>query len=160
MGKRKTDFLSISVWLPDLIREQHLLHLCKPQEALVIKNLPAIAEDIRGWGSIPRLGRSPGGGNGTPLQYSCLEKPMDRGAWWAAVHGVRKSRTRLKGLRHTQAQSGRSGWKRHPALIPERRLGQHHPSPMQLSADRLKLQDICFSLCRIYYYPPVSSQSF
>ena len=46
-------------------------------------------------GSIPGLGRSPGEGNGNPLQYSCLENPMDRGAWWAAVHGVAKSRTRL-----------------------------------------------------------------
>ena len=46
-------------------------------------------------GSIHGLGRSPGGGNGNPLQYSCLENPMDRGAWWAAVHGVAKSRTRL-----------------------------------------------------------------
>ena len=46
-------------------------------------------------GSIPGLGRSPGGGNGNPLHYSCLENPMDRGAWWAAVHGVIKSRARL-----------------------------------------------------------------
>ena len=46
-------------------------------------------------GSIPGLGRSPGEGNGTPLQYSCLENPMDGGAWWATVHGVAKSRTRL-----------------------------------------------------------------
>ena len=46
-------------------------------------------------GSIPRLGRSPGEGNGNPLQYSCLENPMDRGAWWAAVHGVTKSQTQL-----------------------------------------------------------------
>ena len=46
-------------------------------------------------GSIPGLGRSPGEGNGNPLQYSCLENPMDRGAWWATVHGVAKSRTRL-----------------------------------------------------------------
>ena len=44
-------------------------------------------------GSIPGLGRPPGEGNGNPLQYSCLENPMDRGAWWAAVHGVAKSRT-------------------------------------------------------------------
>ena len=44
-------------------------------------------------GSISGLGRSPGEGNGNPLQYSCLENPMDRGAWWAAVHGVAKSRT-------------------------------------------------------------------
>ena len=46
-------------------------------------------------GSIPGLGRSPGEGNGNPLLYSCLENPMDRGAWWATVHGVAKSRTRL-----------------------------------------------------------------
>ena len=46
-------------------------------------------------GSIPGLGRSPGEGNGNPLRYSCLENPMDGGAWWATVHGVTKSRTRL-----------------------------------------------------------------
>ena len=46
-------------------------------------------------GSIPGLGRFPGGGRGNPLQYSCLEKPMDRGAWWATVHGVTKSWTWL-----------------------------------------------------------------
>ena len=49
-------------------------------------------------GSIPRLGRSPGGGNGKPLQYSCLENPMDRGTWWATVHRVTKSGTWLKRL--------------------------------------------------------------
>ena len=47
-------------------------------------------------GSIPGLGRSPGEGNGTPLQYSCLENPMDGGAWWATVHGVANSQTRVK----------------------------------------------------------------
>ena len=46
-------------------------------------------------GSIPGLGRSPGEGNGNPLQYSCLENPVDGGVWWATVHGVTKSRTRL-----------------------------------------------------------------
>ena len=46
-------------------------------------------------GSIPGSGRSPGEGNGNPLQYSCLENTMDRGAWWATIHGVAKSRTRL-----------------------------------------------------------------
>ena len=49
-------------------------------------------------GLIPGLGRSPGGGQGNPLQYSCLENPMDRGTWWATVHSVKKSWTRLKGL--------------------------------------------------------------
>ena len=51
-------------------------------------------------GSIPGLGRFPGEGNGNPLQYSCLENPMDRGAWWAIVHGVAKSRTRLSDFTH------------------------------------------------------------
>ena len=48
--------------------------------------------------SIPGSGSSPGEGNGNPLQYSCLENPMDGGAWWATVHGVAKSRTRLREL--------------------------------------------------------------
>ena len=47
-------------------------------------------------GSIPGSGRSPGEGNGNPLQYSCLENPTDRGTWWATVHGVAKSQTRLR----------------------------------------------------------------
>ena len=54
----------------------------------VVKNPPANAEDARDVGLIPGLGRSPGEGNGNPLQYSCLKIPMDRGAWWATVHGV------------------------------------------------------------------------
>ena len=61
-----------------------------------IKNLPANAGDIRDVGSIPGLGRSPGEGNSNPLQYSCLENPMDIGAWRATVHRVAKSRTQLK----------------------------------------------------------------
>ena len=55
---------------------------------LVVKNLSANAGDIRDVGSIPGLGRSPGGGHGNPLQYSCLENPTDRGAWQATVHRV------------------------------------------------------------------------
>ena len=54
------------------------------------------AGDARDEGSIPELGRSPGGGNGNPLQFSCLENAMDRGAWRATVPGVAKSRTQLK----------------------------------------------------------------
>ena len=61
--------------------------------ALVVKNLPANAGDVRDASSIPGLGRSPGGGHGHPLQYSCLENPMDRGAWQATFHKVTKSRT-------------------------------------------------------------------
>ena len=64
----------------------------------MVKNPPANVGDIRDMGSIPGLGRSPGGGPGNPLQYSCLENSMDRGAWRATVHGVAKSQTGLKQL--------------------------------------------------------------
>ena len=57
----------------------------------MVKNPPATTGDIRDVGLIPGSGRSPGGGRGNPPQYSCLENPMDRGAWWAAVHGVSES---------------------------------------------------------------------
>ena len=66
---------------------------------LVVKNPPANAGDIRDVRSIPGLGRSPGGGHGNPLKYSCLENPLDIGDWWATVHSVTKSQTRLKLLR-------------------------------------------------------------
>ena len=65
------------------------------QVALVVKNPPANAGNIKDPGSIPGVGRSPGGGHGNPPQYSCLESPMDRAAWWAMVHGVTMSQTRL-----------------------------------------------------------------
>ena len=55
------------------------------QVVLVVKNLPAKAGEIRNMGLSPGLRRSPGEKNGNPLQYSCLENPMDRGAWWATV---------------------------------------------------------------------------
>ena len=61
----------------------------------VVKNLPANVGDERDVGSIPGSGRSPEEGNGNPLQYSCLENPMDRGAWWVTVHRVAKSQTQL-----------------------------------------------------------------
>ena len=77
--------------------------------ALVAKNPPANAGDLRHLGLIPRLGRFPGGGHGNPLPYSCLENPMDRGAWRAMVHGVTKSGAQLKVL----AQHG-SGEALHP----------------------------------------------
>ena len=63
------------------------------QVALMVKNLPTSAGDERVVGSILGLGRSPGGGHGNPLQYSCLENPMDRGAWRAPVCGVAMSWT-------------------------------------------------------------------
>ena len=96
------------------------------QVALVVKNLPANAGDLRDLGSIPGLGKSPGGGLGIPLKYSCQENPMDRGSWWVTVHGVAKSRTRLsnehfhyfskvscvnsRGKIKTQSHISRGGW--------------------------------------------------
>ena len=66
------------------------------QVLLVVKNPPANAGDIRDVALIPGWGRSPGGRHGSPLQYSCLENPIDRGAWRATVRGVTKSQTQLK----------------------------------------------------------------
>ena len=64
----------------------------------MVKNLPAKAGDAVDMGSIPGSGRAPEEGHGNPLQYSCLENPMDRGAWRATVHGVTKSQIQLKRL--------------------------------------------------------------
>ena len=75
--------------------------MCLPrasQVALAVKNPPAKAGDLRDSGSIPGSGRFPGGRQGNPLQYSCLENPMDRGALQATVHGVTESWTQLKQL--------------------------------------------------------------
>ena len=70
--------------------------------ALAVKNPPA---DAGGVGPVPELGRSPGEGNGNPLQYSCLKNSMNRGAWQAAVHGVAKGQTQLSDRTHTHTQS-------------------------------------------------------
>ena len=70
--------------------------LCDSQVVLVVKNPAGNAGDIRDEGSTPGLGKCPEGGHGNPLQYSCLENPMDRGAWKATVHSVAKSQTGLK----------------------------------------------------------------
>ena len=98
------------------------------QVTLVVKKLPANAGERRDKGSVPELGKSPGGGHGSPLQCSYLENPMDRGAWWATVHGVAKSQTWLKQVsRHShKGASGGLGsppekevlWWCHLALSP------------------------------------------
>ena len=68
-----------------------ILYQLSYQGSLVVKNPLVNAGDIRDVVSVPGLGRPPGGGHGNPLQYSCLENPMDRGAWWAKVHRVAES---------------------------------------------------------------------
>ena len=70
----------------------------------MLNNPPANRGDTRDTGTIPKLWRSPGGWNGNPLQYSCLEFFMDRGAWWAKVHGIAKSQTGLS--THTKVYTG------------------------------------------------------
>ena len=76
---------------------------CKISGGSVVKNPPASAGDM---GSIPGSGRSPGTGHGNPLQYSCLGNPMDRGAWWAAAHGVTKNQTQLNNYTITTTNKG------------------------------------------------------
>ena len=80
---------------------------------LVVNKPPANAGDIRDLGSVPRLRRSPEGGHDNPLQYSCLENPMDRGAWQVTVHGVTKSWTQLSDFTSLTLTSIRDYWKNH-----------------------------------------------
>ena len=87
--------VSTIIWFPRLVAGAF-------QVALGVKNPPANAGDLRDSSWIPGLGIFPGEGHGNPLQYSCLENPMDRGAEWATVHRITKSQTQLKGLsKHT-----------------------------------------------------------
>ena len=92
------------IWVGPHFRWRNVNHLQKRGETrkcwasqveLVVKNSPASVGRIRDVGLITGLGRSPGGENGNPLQYSCLENSMDKGAWQATVPGIAKSRTRL-----------------------------------------------------------------
>ena len=75
----------------------------------MVKNPPANAGDRRDMDSVSGLGRSSGGEHGASLQYSCLEKPMDRGAWWATVHGIMKSLTQVKPVSTSMLGAGARG---------------------------------------------------
>ena len=100
----------------------------------MVKNPPANTGDRRDTGSVPGLERSPGGCHGNPLQHSCLENPMDRGAWQATVHGVAKSQTRLRDF-HFQPSVWSSSLRSHQAPLSmgfprqEYRSGLPFPSP-------------------------------
>ena len=83
----------------------HILFYRVSLVAVMVRNPAANAGDARDTGSILGSGRSPGEGHGNPLQYSCLENPMDRVAWWATVQRVPKSRTQVKRLLHWQVDS-------------------------------------------------------
>ena len=83
--------------VPEKLKAHHAYVVGFPGSS-VVKNLPANAGNA---GSIPRSGTCPGEGNGNPLQYSCLENPMNRGVWWATVHGVAESNTTEHAHMHT-----------------------------------------------------------
>ena len=87
----------------------------------MVKNLPANAGDIRHVGLIPGWGRSSGDGPGNPLQYACLENPMDRGALWVTVHRLTKSRTQVKQL---STYKPRKKWQPAPVCLPGESHGQ------------------------------------
>ena len=92
-GVAEDEMVRYHYWLVEHESKQTLAS----QIVLVVNNLLANARDVRDVNSMPGLGRSPGGGRGSPLQYSCLENPMDRGAWRASVHRViAQNQTRLK----------------------------------------------------------------
>ena len=95
---------SFLAWrIAHVVKRWTQLSLWASQVAPVVKNhLPV--QEIWDGGSIPESGRSPAGGHGNPLQYSCLKNPIDKGAWWAAAHRVPKSQTRLKRLSTRHAQ--------------------------------------------------------
>ena len=108
----------------------------------MVKDPPANAGDVRDSGSIPGLGRSPGGGHGKPLQYSYLENPMDRGGWLAIVYRVEKSRTRPKHLStHAQRLTVVGMWSGHCSLVPGH---QAYWEPQNPLASELYTQE---SLC-------------
>ena len=110
---------------------------------LVIKNLTANSGDVRDVGLFPRSGRSPAGGQGNPLQYSCLENPMDRGAWWVTVHRVTK---RLKQLSMHAAAAAAESLKSCPTLCdPVDGSLPGSPVPGILQARTLEWVAISFS---------------
>ena len=100
---------------------KHQLYLGVSQLALVVKNPSANTGDIRDTGSIPGSERSPGKGNGNWFQYSCLENPMDSGAWWATVHRIAKGRIWPKRLSST-----------HTIMLRYEKRRQCHPTPVLL----------------------------
>ena len=93
---------------PSLYPRQFWQALSQFPGGAVVKNLPTSAGDTGGAGSIPGSRGSLGVGNGNPLLYSCLENSMDRGLWWATVHGITQSQTRLS--MHTRVCRQKAGW--------------------------------------------------
>ena len=130
--------------------------------ALLVKNLPASAGDIRDMGSVLGLERSPGGGQGSPLQYSCLESPIDRGAWQATVHRVAKSCTWLKQLSTQITESVYQSLETNTALsIKYKAKFKKQKNRILLEVQKMSFYvtlsifhlTICFIMIRIYNFP-------
>ena len=90
----------------------------------MVKNPPANAGDAGDVSSVPGLGRSFGKGNGNPLQYSCLENPVDRGAWWATVHEVTKSQSQLSNGAHRYPETSRTAYSNNNILLQKYHMFQ------------------------------------
>ena len=122
----------------------HVTYRLGSQVVLVVKNPPANAGDLRDMVSIPVLGRSPGTGHGNPLQYPCLENPLDTGAWWATVHGVTESGT-TEVTQH--AQIGLQRDKKDAARLVRKLLLQYRRDVMgvwtRVVAADMKWKDSC-----------------
>ena len=118
------------------------------QVELVVKNLPANAGNVRDLGSVPGWGKSPGEGTGNPLQYPCLENPMDRGAWRATVHGCRKESGMIE---HTHTGGNR-------ALTQSLHLISEPPAargmPVQSPACSLERMGLSFLTTFMPSFPP------
>ena len=106
-------------------------HIRASQVALVVKRQAANVETLRDAGSIPGLGRSPGGEHGNPLLCSCLENPRDSGAWWAAIYGVAQSRTRLKWLSSSNSSRSELACIQTYSAIVKEGHGEGNGTPLQ-----------------------------
>ena len=119
------------------------------QVILVVKNLPASTGDRRDTGSIPGSGRSPREGNGNPLQYSCLENPMDGGVWRATVHGVTKSWTRLSAHTHAMLCSQNLSLLAQHVHYPKRKPC---PSPFTSHHEPLSVANLSPWICLLWMF--------
>ena len=108
----------------------------------MVKILPAIEGDSGDVGSILGSGRYPGGGNGTPFQYYCLENSMDRGAWWATVHVVAKSQTGLsQNMNKGREGMQRQGWRSQETVVQSWVRALVPPQGMHITISLNSLQD-------------------
>ena len=125
--------------------------------ALEVKNPPANAGDVRDTGSIPGSGRSPGGGHDKPLLYSCLENPIDRGAWRAAVHRSQRVRHDCTHTHCTSRTYLFQNWKFKPFDLPHFAHLWQNQSVLSISSGVGGV--VCFERLEFFYIPYISEIS-